>query len=107
MHSNLIPTNPIGFEYFNDRVTMMTEKVAGADSTFEQDANSEKPIRSIVKAISWRVVGTIDTLVVSYFVLGGEGRLKEASAIAMVDFATKMILYFAHERVWNKIKWGR
>ena len=42
---------------------MITEKVAGADSTFEQDANSEKPIRSIVKAISWRVVGTIDTLV--------------------------------------------
>ena len=85
---------------------MITEKVTGADSTFEQDQNSEKPIRSIAKAISWRVVGTIDTLVVSYLVLG-EGKFKEASAIAVVDFITKMVLYFAHERFWNKIKWGR
>lgn len=85
---------------------MITEKVAGADTTYEQDAQSEKPIRSVMKAISWRVVGTIDTLVVSYLILG-DGKLGEASAIAGVDFVTKMILYFAHERVWNKIKWGR
>lgn len=85
---------------------MITEKVAGADTTYEQDAQSEKPIRSVVKAISWRVVGTIDTLVVSYLILG-DGKLGEASAIAGVDFVTKMILYFAHERVWNRVKWGR
>lgn len=85
---------------------MITEKVAGADTTYEQDAQSEKPIRSVVKAISWRVVGTIDTFVVSYFVLGND-KWREAVAISGVDFVTKMILYFAHERVWNKIKWGR
>lgn len=85
---------------------MITEKVAGADTTYEQDARSEKPIRSVVKAISWRVVGTVDTLLVSYLILG-DGKLGEASAIAGVDFVTKMILYFAHERVWNRIKWGR
>lgn len=85
---------------------MITEKVAGADTTYEQDAQSEKPIRSVVKAISWRVVGTIDTLVVSYLILG-DGKLGEASAIAGVDFITKMVLYFAHERVWNRVKWGR
>lgn len=85
---------------------MITEKVAGVNTTYEQDAQSEKPIRSVVKAISWRVVGTIDTLVVSYLILG-DGKLGEASAIAGVDFITKMILYFAHERVWNRVKWGR
>jgi len=85
---------------------MITEKVAGAKTTYEQDVRSEKPIRSIVKAVSWRVVGTIDTLIVSYLVLG-EGKWMEASTIALIDFVTKMILYFAHERVWNKIKWGR
>jgi len=85
---------------------MITEKVAGANTTYEQDTQSEKPIRSVVKAISWRVVGTIDTLVVSYIVLG-EGKWIEASTIAGVDFVTKMILYFAHERVWNKVKWGK
>ncbi len=85
---------------------MITEKVVGANTDFSQDINSEKPIRSIAKAVSWRVVGTLDTLLVSYFVLG-EGKLWEASAIAVVDFFTKMILYFFHERAWNKIKWGR
>jgi len=85
---------------------MIAEKVAGANTTYEQDTQSEKPIRSVVKAVSWRVVGTIDTFVVSYFVLG-EGKWREAIAISGVDFMTKMILYFAHERVWNKIKWGR
>lgn len=106
MHYVLNPTNPIGFKYFNDKAIMITEKIAGADSTFQEDKNSEKPIRSIAKAVSWRVVGTIDTLIVSYLVLG-EGKFSEASAIAVIDFVTKMILYFAHERVWNKIKWGR
>ncbi len=85
---------------------MITEKVAGANTTFEEDVQSEKPIRSVVKAISWRVVGTVDTFVVSYLVLG-EGSWGDASAIAIVDFFTKMVLYFFHERVWNKIKWGR
>ncbi len=86
---------------------MITEKVAQAKSTYKSDVQSEKPMRSIAKAISWRVVGTIDTLVVSYLVLGGEGHIGEASAIALVDFVTKMVLYFAHERAWNKIHWGR
>jgi len=35
------------------------------------------------------------------------GEIKTATAIAGVDFATKMVLYFFHERVWNTIKWGR
>jgi uncharacterized membrane protein len=42
--------------------------------------------------------------VVSY-VLTGEIAL--ATSIASVDFLTKLILYFFHERIWNKIKWGK
>ena len=72
--------------------------------SFEEDKNSEKPLRSVVKAISWRVVGTLDTLIVSY-ILTGEIAL--ATSIASVDFLTKLILYFFHERIWNKIKWGK
>ncbi len=85
---------------------MITEKVAGANTTYEQDVQSEKPIRSVVKALSWRLVGTIDTFVVSYLVLGKES-LGDAGWITLIDFINKMILYFFHERVWNKIKWGR
>lgn len=75
-----------------------------AKGNFENHKNSEKPIRSITKAISWRVVGTIDTLVVSYIVTG---EIVLAASIASVDFVTKLVLYFFHERIWNKIKWGK
>lgn len=71
---------------------------------FEEDKSSEKPLRSVVKALSWRVVGTIDTLVVSYYVTG---KFTLAASIASVDFLTKLVLYFFHERIWNKIKWGK
>jgi uncharacterized membrane protein len=72
--------------------------------SYQQAVVSDKPVRSIVKAISWRFIGTIDTMVVSYFVVAD---VKTASMIAGVDFVTKMILYFFHERLWNTIKWGR
>lgn len=71
---------------------------------FEKDKNSEKPLRSVIKALSWRLIGTIDTLIVSYFLTG---KLKLAASIASIDFITKLVLYFFHERIWNKIKWGK
>ena len=74
-----------------------------AQGNFEDDKTSENPVRSIAKAVSWRVIGTIDTLIVSY-ILTGEMAL--ATSIASVDFLTKLVLYFFHERIWNKIKWG-
>ena len=71
---------------------------------FEEAKASEKPLRSVLKALSWRCIGTIDTLLVAYF-LTGEIRL--ATSIASVDFITKLVLYFFHERLWNTIKWGK
>ncbi len=75
-----------------------------AKESFKEDKTSEKPLRSIMKALSWRVIGTIDTLVVSY-ILTGEVVL--AVSIASIDFLTKLVLYFFHERIWNSIKWGK
>jgi len=55
--------------------------------------------KTIIKTISWRVVGTIDTMVIAY-VLTGE--LAVAASIGSVEVVTKMILYYFHERFWNK-----
>ncbi|MGB1102650.1 MAG: DUF2061 domain-containing protein [Crocinitomicaceae bacterium] len=55
--------------------------------------------KSLIKTISWRVVGTIDTMVIAY-VLTGE--LAVAASIGSVEVFTKMILYYFHERFWNK-----
>lgn len=64
----------------------------------------EKHYRSIVKAISWRTVGTIDTMIVSFFITGN---LIMAVSIGSVEVVTKMALYYLHERAWNKTNFGR
>jgi uncharacterized membrane protein len=71
---------------------------------FEEDNTSERPLRSVMKAFSWRLIGTLDTLIVSYILTGEIGL---ATTIASVDFITKLLLYFFHERIWNTIKWGK
>lgn len=64
---------------------------------------SEKPLRSIVKAVSWRITGTIDTVILSFLITG---KIKFALSIGFAELATKTALYFFHERVWNKIQFG-
>ena len=65
---------------------------------------SEKSYRSIVKSISWRTIGTIDTFVISLLVTG---KLDFAITIGGIEVFTKMTLYYIHERTWNKINFGR
>ncbi len=83
---------------------MILDKVATQKTTYHDDKSSEKPLRSIAKAVSWRIIGTLDTLIVSYILTG---EIVLATSIASIDFVTKMILYFFHERLWNRIKWGK
>lgn len=64
----------------------------------------EKPYRSLIKATSWRILGTMDTIVVSYLVTG---RIKMAISIGGVELFTKIVLYYGHERLWNRISLGR
>ena len=63
----------------------------------------EKPYRSVVKTISWRTVGTLDTIIISYFITGSLGM---AASIGAIELVTKMILYYYHERAWNKTSFG-
>jgi len=65
---------------------------------------SEKSYRSIVKSVSWRTIGTIDTIVISYIITG---KATLALSIGGVEVFTKMALYYAHERTWNRINFGR
>ncbi len=65
---------------------------------------SEKSYRSIAKSVSWRTIGTIDTIIISYIITGKPGL---AFSIGGIEVFTKMTLYYLHERTWNKIKFGR
>ena len=64
----------------------------------------DQPIRSLAKAISWRITGTVDTFLVSWFITG---QPLVASGIALTEILTKVFLFWFHERLWNKIGWGR
>ncbi|MFC3070716.1 DUF2061 domain-containing protein [Phenylobacterium soli] len=60
--------------------------------------------RSFVKAVSWRVLGSIDTFVISYFITG---KLVFAASIASVETFTKIMLFYFHEQAWARVRWGR
>jgi uncharacterized membrane protein len=65
---------------------------------------TESPGRSLAKAISWRITGTADTFIISWLITG---ELLLASGIAATEVVTKIILFWIHERAWNKVRWGR
>lgn len=64
----------------------------------------EKASRSLAKTVSWRTVGTLDTIIISYFITGD---LTMAASIGSIELFTKMALYYFHERAWDKIKFGK
>ena len=61
---------------------------------------SDKPIKSIIKSFSWRIVGTLDTMLISYIITG---KISLAVSIGGVEVVTKTILYYFHERLWAHI----
>jgi len=56
--------------------------------------------RSIVKGISWRILGSIDTVIIAYFITGD---FKKAFEIGFTEIFTKMILFYLHERFWLRL----
>ena len=61
---------------------------------------ADKPIKSLMKSISWRIVGTIDTMVISYLITG---KVTIALSIGSMEVFTKTVLYYFHERLWAHI----
>lgn len=60
--------------------------------------------RSLVKALSWRLLATFITTGI-VFALTGKGEF--AATIGVADTVVKFFIYFAHERLWNRIPYGR
>jgi uncharacterized membrane protein len=68
--------------------------------TIKVSDRADKPIKSFLKSISWRIVGTLDTMIISYFITG---RLSFAISIGSIEVFTKTVLYYLHERLWSHI----
>ena len=64
----------------------------------------DQPKRSIVKTVSWRITGSSATFLIAYMLTGN---FAIAGVIGVTQMITNTILYYAHERLWNKIRWGQ
>ena len=65
---------------------------------------ADQHYRSLVKAVSWRLTGSVDTLIISFLITG---KLRWALTISGVELFTKIGLYYVHERVWENLSFGR
>jgi len=67
-------------------------------------ADKDVHARSVAKAITWRLTGSIDTFVLSLLITGN---IKIAGSISLVEVVTKILLFYSHERAWALIAWGK
>lgn len=65
---------------------------------------SDSHLRSVVKGLSYRVVGTVLTGALSFAITSN---LRAAFLIGAAEVTTKLLLFWGHERVWDKLAWGR
>ena len=73
------------------------------ESYYKENLMSESRKRTFLKAFSWRITATISTIVISLFITGN---LDVAIAIGFFEFLAKILLYYGHERLWLRIKYG-
>ncbi|MFC4722870.1 DUF2061 domain-containing protein [Geojedonia litorea] len=76
--------------YFHERIWFRT-----------QITNPNK--RHIIKTITWRILGTIDTIILAW-IISGDPMI--GLKIGLVEVLTKMLLYYFHERIWYKFDYG-
>jgi uncharacterized membrane protein len=83
---------------------MFTRKKNNSVQVSNVVGQTDRPVRSLAKALSWRVTGSTDTILLSWFFVGD---WSIAAAIGLTEVVTKMFLFYGHERIWNRIPLGR
>jgi uncharacterized membrane protein len=65
---------------------------------------SDTSLRSLIKAVSWRILGSIDTTLLALLFTRN---LTISMAIGGTEIITKVLLYYLHERLWTRIAFGK
>lgn len=82
-------------------------------SSTKDNRLKESPLRSLSKAISWRIIASLTTFLISFVVFRSltdksvSETMETAGAITGVDFFAKLLFYYLHERMWTNIDWGK
>ena len=92
-----------------DKISNATSALGMVVPAEPETAASAEPIRdwhgrSLLKATTWRIIGSIDTFVLSWLFTGHIG---VAGSIAGTEIFTKIGLFYVHERVWAVLPWGK
>ncbi|GAB5554086.1 MAG: hypothetical protein Sapg2KO_36770 [Saprospiraceae bacterium] len=69
----------------------------------------ESKLRSVLKAITWRVIATGTTFTLAYTIFSGSGcedALQKSSLVAGLELVIKLVIYYFHERIWQAIPIG-
>lgn len=64
----------------------------------------DTPLRSLTKAISWRIVATLTTVLLVFMFTRN---LIVSSGVGATELVVKILVYFLHERLWNKLGFGQ
>lgn len=68
----------------------------------------DRPIKSIVKAITWRIIASGTTFALAILFFGEDPRaVEKATGVALMESVLKIFLYFLHERAYAQLRWGR
>ncbi len=73
------------------------------DSNAATEVIRESRLRSVLKALSWRVLATLTTIAIAYFIVGD---VNTALKIGAIEVVAKMLIYYLHERAWAKVPLG-
>ena len=61
-------------------------------------------IRTLLKAISWRIIGTLSLFIIGWIITGA---IAVAATIAVTELIVRIVLYWLHELMWSRSTWGR
>jgi adenylylsulfate kinase len=64
----------------------------------------ETRTRSLAKAISWRIFATLTTMLLVY---AFTGNLAISEGVGITELASKIVIYYVHERIWNALPFGK
>jgi uncharacterized membrane protein len=92
-----------------------TEKINNTEKIIikEIERTKDSPGRSFAKAISWRIIASGITFLVTFIIFRRYSEksfdevIQTASFITIIDFSAKILFYYLHERMWTNISWGK
>lgn len=83
-------------------------KVPAPPIVKKQRVTRDRPIKSIFKAITWRLIASATTFGLAYLFFHKDPyAAQKATGVAVAEAFIKMLLYFFHERLWERVRWGR